>query len=129
MSEQPDPLAQITLTPRAFGAVLAVLALVVGLVLAIVPVGVAHPSSNGSVSCGNTFGGVESGALAEGLGKPERRELVQYIDMCERAIGNRGDYAVFLFFGGLIAGLALGVVRRVRPVSPGSGRPTGPVLP
>ncbi|GAA3027214.1 hypothetical protein [Actinokineospora globicatena] len=129
MSEQADPLAQITLTPRGFAGVLAVLALVTGLVLAIVPVSVAHPANNGSVSCGNTFGGVESGALAEGLGKPERAEVVQYVDMCERAIGNRGEYAVFLFFGGLIAGLGLGVVRRVKPASPGSAHPTGPVLP
>ncbi|MBM7771650.1 hypothetical protein JOD54_001854 [Actinokineospora baliensis] len=129
MSAQPDPLAQITLTPRGFAAVLAVIALITGLVLAIVPVSVAHPANNSSVSCGNTFGGVESPALNEALGKPERQELVQYIDMCDRAIGNRGDYAVFLFFGGMIAGLALGVVRRTKPASQGSAHPTDPTQP
>ncbi|WP_026425136.1 hypothetical protein [Actinokineospora inagensis] len=115
MSAQPDPLAQITLSPRAFAAVLAAIALVTGLVLAIVPVTVAHPANDASVACGNTFGGVETTALTEALGTPERQEVVTYIDMCERAIGNRGDYATTLFFGGLIGILILGVVRRRDP--------------
>ncbi|GLZ43679.1 hypothetical protein [Actinokineospora sp. NBRC 105648] len=109
-----DPLAQITLAPRAFAAVLAVVALVTGLVLAIVPVGVAHPdpAHKASVTCGNTLGGVETDAVVADLGQPDRDETTRYLDMCERAISNRGDYAVILFFGGFVGGLALSVVRR-----------------
>ncbi|WP_026316242.1 hypothetical protein [Actinokineospora enzanensis] len=107
-----DPLAQVTMPPRVFAAVMAGLALVAGLVLAIVPVGVAGPVPNSRVTCGNTLGGVETGRVVADLGRPQRAETVAYVDMCERAIGNRGDYAVILFVGGVIGILALGVIRR-----------------
>ncbi|PPK70448.1 hypothetical protein V5P93_000671 [Actinokineospora auranticolor] len=107
-----DPLAQITVSKRVFAAVLAGVALVTGLVLAIVPVSVAHPVPNRTVTCGNTFGGAESASVVADLDRPTRTEVVSYIDICERAISGRADYAVLLFFGGLATLIGLGVVRR-----------------
>ncbi len=109
-----DPLAQITLSPRAFAAALAVAAMVIGLVLALVPVRVAHPdpANTASVMCGNTIGGAETPWIAEDLGRAEGPLVVSYIGICEEALSTRGTTASLLFFGGLVGGLALGVVRR-----------------
>ncbi|SDD29029.1 hypothetical protein [Actinokineospora iranica] len=124
-----DPLAQITLTRRGFAAVLAVVGLLAGLVMALVPVHVAHPDAAQprSVTCGNAIGGAETPWIVEDLGVADRALTVSYIDMCERAISERATTASLLFFSGLVGGLALGVVRR--SASPGSGRHAGPAGP
>jgi hypothetical protein len=117
---EPDPLAKITLSPRGFAAVLATAALLVGLILALVPVHVAGPdgANPSKLSCGNTIGGVESDSIAAGLGDAaaDRTTMVSYVDMCERATGERVFYAWPLFFGGGLAIMWLGVVRRKVPV-------------
>jgi hypothetical protein len=117
---EPDPLAKITLSPRAFAAVLATVALLVGLILALVPVSVAGPdgANPSTVSCGNTIGGVESDSIAAGLGDAaaDRATMVSYVDMCERATGERVFYAWPLFFGGGLVIVWLGVVRRKVPM-------------
>jgi hypothetical protein len=111
---EPDPLAKVTLTPRGFAALLATIALLVGLILAVVPVLVAgpDPTSAASVGCGNTIGGVETGAISADLGQPDRTTLVSYVDICERAVSNRVLYSWPLFFGGGLMIIYLGVVRR-----------------
>jgi hypothetical protein len=114
-SAEQDPLAKITVTPRALAAVLAAAALLVGLVLAIVPVRVAGPDpvNPTKVSCGNTLGGVETGRMAGSLPKPtDQPTVVSYVDMCERAVSNRVFYSWPLFFGGGLGIIWLGVVRR-----------------
>jgi hypothetical protein len=110
----PDPLAKITLTPRGFIAVLATLALLVGLLLALLPVHVAgpDPASPAAVSCGNTVGGAETDSIAEGLDSPDRPTVVAYVAMCERAIGDRVLFSWPMFFLGGLTIIALGVVRR-----------------
>ncbi|HEU5475417.1 MAG TPA: hypothetical protein VFV67_32640 [Actinophytocola sp.] len=110
----PDPLAKITLTPRRFAAVLATVGLLVGLLLALLPVHVAgpDPANPTRVSCGNTIGGVESGSVAGGLDRPGEDTMVAYVDMCERAIGARVFYAWPMFFAGGLVIIWLGVVRR-----------------
>ncbi|WP_424184138.1 hypothetical protein ACOBQX_19675 [Actinokineospora sp. G85] len=129
MSEE-DPLAQITLTPRRFGAVLAVAAMLLGLVLALVPVRVAPVDpALGPVNCGNTIGGVETPWVLEDLGQPTRETTIAYIAMCEEAISDRGTTVLLLVVPGLIGGLALSVVRwgsARGPASPGSAPPSGP---
>jgi hypothetical protein len=109
-----DPLAKIMLTPRAFAAVLAAAALLIGLVLAIVPVHVSGPDpvNPTKVSCGNTLGGVETNRMAAGLPSPTESTVVSYVDMCERAVSNRVFYSWPLFFGGGLGIIWLGVVRR-----------------
>src|SRR5262249_23048682 len=84
-AEPPDPLAKITLTPRAFTALLAAVALLLGLILAIIPVHVTGPDPvrPTAVSCGNTIGGVESGSVAANLNQPDRPTMVAYLEMCE----------------------------------------------
>jgi len=116
-AEEPDPLAAITMPPRAFIAVLAAVAFLLGLVLALVPVHVAgpDPASTARVSCGNTIGRVEPASIARGLGETDRQTMVTYIDMCERAISDRIDASWPLFFGGLLVIVWLGVVRQRTP--------------
>lgn len=120
-SPDPDPLAKITLSPRGFAAVLATAALLVGLVLALVPVHVAGPdgANPSKISCGNSIGGVESDSIAAGLGSADRPTMVSYVDMCERATGERVFYSWPLFFGGGLGIVWLGVVRR-RVTAPAS---------
>jgi hypothetical protein len=113
MIDEPDPLAKITLSPRGFAAVMAAIALLVGLLLAVLPVNVAgpDPEAPGLVGCGNTIGGVETDALAADLDRPDRDTIVSYVDMCERAISNRVFYAWPMFFGGGLVIIYMGVVR------------------
>lgn len=117
----PDPLAKITLTPRRFAAVLATVGLLVGLLLALLPVRVAgpDPANPASISCGNTIGGVETGSVAAGLDRPGEATMVGYVDMCERAIGERVFYSWPMFLAGGLVIIWLGVVRRpVLPATP-----------
>lgn len=109
-----DPLASITLTPRRFAAVLAVAGLLLGLVLALVPVHVASLDETraSSVSCGNTIGGVETPLLAEDLGDVEPSVIATYVGTCQEAIGTRLLFAWPMFFAGMIGIVWLGVVRR-----------------
>jgi hypothetical protein len=111
---QADPLARITLAPRTFVAVLAAVALIVGLLLALIPVRVSTLDTTRTVkvSCGNTLGGVETPPLATALGKPvDELVLAQYVAMCDRAIDARATPAWTLFFGGMIGWVWLGAVR------------------
>jgi hypothetical protein len=109
-----DPLAKITLTPRGFAAVMATVALLLGLALALFPVHVAGPDPGKpvSVSCGNTIGGVETGSVAANLASPDRATMVSYVGVCERAIADRVFYSWPLFFAGGIGIIWMGVVRR-----------------
>ena len=111
-----DPLAQITLTPRRFAAVLVAVALLLGLVLALVPVRVANPDPTaGSVTCGNTVGGVETRWITDDLRSTDRPTVVSYIGICEEVVGDRGTTTLVLLTLGVVGGLALTVVRwRVR---------------
>lgn len=119
--QDPDPLAKITLSPRAFVTVLATVALLLGLLLALIPVRVAgpDPANPVSVSCGNTIGGVETGSVAANLEPPDRATIVSYIEMCERAVGNRVFYSWPLFLIGGLVIIWMGVVRP-RSASPDS---------
>jgi hypothetical protein len=114
VTDAPDPLAKITLTPRRFVAVLATLALLVGLLLALLPVHVAGPDPAGpaTVSCGNTIGGVETGTVSGGLGSPSQPTMVGYVAICEHAIGDRMLFSWPMFFLGGLTIIAMGVVRR-----------------
>ena len=119
VSQEPaDPLAKIMMSPRAFGAVLAVVALLLGLLLALLPVRVANADAGdpGHVSCGNTIGGVETGPLAERLGRPDEDVLATYVGTCESAIATRLAYSWPMFFAGALAIVWSGVVRR--PTAP-----------
>ncbi|MCG8917450.1 hypothetical protein L6E12_16820 [Actinokineospora sp. PR83] len=111
-----DPLAQITLTPRRFAAVLAVAALLLGLTLLLVPVHVANTDpSAGSVNCGNVVGGVETRWVTDDLRSTDRSTVVAYVGICEEAIGDRAAMTFPLLAAGVVGGLALTVVRwRVR---------------
>src|SRR2546429_1388780 len=98
---EPDPLARITLPPRGFGATLAAVALVLGLILAIIPVHVAgnDPAAPNSVVCGNTIGGVEIGTMSGGLHDADRASVATYVNTCETAIAERrfsSQPAIFL---------------------------------
>ncbi len=123
-----DPLDQITLTPRGFGAALAFLAVVIGLVLALVPVGVAHPdpASSHGVTCGNAIGGAETDWIVDDLGYDVQATTVAYIALCEEATTSRATKAWLLFAAGLVGLFALGALRAPRPASPGSAPPSGP---
>jgi hypothetical protein len=115
-----DPLAKIMLTPRMFWAILAVAALLVGLLLALLPVRVANVNAAdpGYVSCGNTIGGVETGPLATQLDQPGEDVLATYVGTCESAIATRLAYSWPMFFAGTLAIVWAGVVRRpTAPVS------------
>ena len=113
-ADDPDPLAKITLTPRGFAALMATIGLLLGLILALVPVHVTapDPAKPASVACGNTIGGVESGSVAANLGQPDRATMVGYIGMCERAISDRVFYSWPMFFAGGLGIIYMGVVRR-----------------
>jgi hypothetical protein len=117
-----DPLAKIMMTPRTFWAILAVAALLLGLLLALLPVRVANADAAdpGYVTCGNTIGGVETGPLAEQLDGPDEDVLATYVGTCESAIATRLAYSWPLFFAGALAIVWSGVVRRpTAPVSRG----------
>lgn len=118
-----DPLAKIMMSPRMFFAVLAIAALLLGLLLALLPVRVANadPENPGHVSCGNTIGGVETGPLADQLGDPDQDVLATYVNTCESAIATRLAYSWPLFFAGALAIVWSGVVRKpvTAPVSRG----------
>ncbi|HEY7596310.1 MAG TPA: hypothetical protein VH969_24405 [Actinophytocola sp.] len=109
-----DPLASITLTPRVFAAVLFVAAMLLGLVLALVPVHVAglDTTQQTSVSCGNTIGGVETPLLADDLGTVDDPVLATYVGTCQDAISTRLLFSWPLFVAGAIGIIWLGVVRR-----------------
>lgn len=117
--EPADPLAKIMMTPRTFLTILAVAALLLGLLLALLPVRVANADAGnpGYVSCGNTIGGVETGPLGEQLAGPDEDVLATYVNTCESAIATRLAYSWPMFFAGALAIVWTGVVRR----------PTGPV--
>jgi len=108
-----DPLAKVTLTPRGFASVLAAAALLLGLILALLPVHVAgpDPAHPAQISCGNTVGGVETDVLGAGLGQADRQTTVSYVDMCERAMGERVFYSWPLFMAGGLGIIWLGMVR------------------
>ncbi|GAB1515679.1 hypothetical protein [Actinophytocola sp. KF-1] len=118
--EPADPLAKIMITPRMFAAVLAVAALLLGLLLALLPVRVANadPANPGQVTCGNTIGGVETGPLGAQLDEPGDEVLATYVNTCESAIATRLAYSWPMFFAGALAIVWSGVVRR--PTAPAS---------
>jgi hypothetical protein len=113
-----DPLAKVMLSPRMFFTVLAVAALLLGLLLALLPVSVANANvaEPGYVSCGNTIGGVETGPLGEDLGRPSPIVLATYVNTCESAIATRLAFSWPMFFAGALAIVWSGVVRRPPPV-------------
>jgi hypothetical protein len=115
-----DPLASITLRPRTYAAALAVAGLLLGLILALVPVHVAglDTGQQQSVSCGNTIGGVETPLLAEGLGDVDDTVLATYIGTCQTAIGTRLWFSWPLFVAGALGIIWLGAVRRIPPAVP-----------
>ncbi|MFI7676203.1 hypothetical protein [Actinophytocola sp. NPDC049390] len=118
--EPADPLAKIMITPRTFWAILALAALLLGLLLALLPVRVANanPVDAGQVTCGNTIGGVETGPLAAQLDEPGDEVLATYVNTCESAIATRLAYSWPMFFAGALAIVWSGVVRRpTAPVS------------
>ncbi|HEV8555877.1 MAG TPA: hypothetical protein VGR06_05700 [Actinophytocola sp.] len=125
-TDEPDPLAKITLTPRGFAALLATIGLLLGLILAIVPVHVAgpDPANPVTVSCGNTIGGVEPASVAANLNNPDRPTMTAYVTMCETAISNRTFATWPMFLAGALTIIWMGVVRReskvTAPASPGS---------
>ena len=119
-TEPADPLAKIMLTPKRFFAILAVTAMLLGLLLALLPVKVANAdqANPGYVSCGNTIGGVETGPLGDELGAPADDVLATYVNTCESAIATRLAYSWPMFFAGALAVVWSGVVRRpTAPVS------------
>lgn len=112
-----DPLASITLTPRTFAVVLVLAAMLLGLILALVPVHVAglDTTQHTSVSCGNTIGGVETPLLGADLGTVDAEVLATYVGTCQDAVGTRLVFSWPLFAAGMIGFLWLGVVRRDPP--------------
>jgi hypothetical protein len=117
VEEPVDPLASITLPPRTYAAVLAVAGLLLGLVLALVPVHVAglDAAEQTSVNCGNTIGGVETPLLGTSLGHVDDAVLATYVGTCQQAIDTRLLFAWPMFFAGLLGIAWLGVVRREPP--------------
>ena len=107
-----DPLAQVTLRPRAFLAGVAILAMLIGLLLAILPIGVASadPARTPVVSCGSVLGGVEAARVRDQ--SADQAALLTHLDMCDRSVTVRGTSSAVLFIGGLLGGLWLGIVRR-----------------
>ncbi|TDV41777.1 hypothetical protein [Actinophytocola oryzae] len=108
-----DPLAKVMLTPRQFWAVLAAAGILLGLLLALLPVHVANadPANPGYVACGNTIGGVETGPLGDGLGRPDEDVLATYVNTCESAITTRLLFSWPMFFAGVLVIAWRGVVR------------------
>jgi hypothetical protein len=120
-TEEPvDPLAAITLRPRTFAAILAAAGLLLGLILALVPVHVAglNTTEQTSVSCGNTIGGVETPLVAEDLHKVDDQVLATYVGTCQQAISTRLLVSWPLFVAGALGIVWLGVVRREPPRQP-----------
>lgn len=115
--EPVDPLASITLTPRMFAAVLAVAGLLLGLILALVPVHVAglDTAEQTTVSCGNTIGGVEAPLVGETLRNANDQILATYVGTCQQAISTRLLVSWPLFVAGALGIVWLGVVRRDPP--------------
>ncbi len=113
-ADESDPLAKITLTPRNFAAVMATAALLIGLLLALLPVRVAgpDPANPNHISCGNTIGGAETESIGAGLGETDRQTIVSYVEICEQAVGERTFYSWPMFFGGGLGIIWMGVVRR-----------------
>lgn len=109
-----DPLAKVMITPRQFWAILAVAGILLGLLLALLPVRVANanPTNPGYVSCGNTIGGVETGPLADQLSRPGEDVLATYVGTCESAISTRLAYSWPMFFAGALVIVWRGVVRK-----------------
>lgn len=118
--EPPDPLASITLRPRTYAAVLAVAGLLLGLILALVPVHVAglNTAEQSTVSCGNTIGGVETPLVAENLRGTNEQVLATYVGTCQQAISTRLLVSWPLFVAGALGIMWLGVVRRDPPSQP-----------
>jgi hypothetical protein len=116
-AEPPDPLASITLRPRTFAAVLAVAGLLLGLILALVPVHVAglDTTDPSTVSCGNTIGGVETPLVGENLRDANDQVLATYVGTCQQAISTRLLVSWPLFVAGALGIMWLGVVRRDPP--------------
>jgi hypothetical protein len=109
-----DPLAKVMITSRQFWAILAAAGLLLGLLLALLPVRVANadPANPGFVSCGNTIGGVETGPLADELGRPDADVLATYVSTCESAIATRLEFSWPMFFAGALVIIWRGVVRK-----------------
>jgi hypothetical protein len=109
-----DPLAKVMLTPRQFWGVLAVAGILLGLLLALLPVSVANADQANPdyVACGNTIGGVETGPLADELGRPSQAVLATYVNTCERAISTRQLYSWPMFVLGALVIVWRGVVRK-----------------
>src|SRR5262245_42170043 len=107
-----DPLAKVTLTPRGFASVLAAAALLLGLILALLPVRVAgpEPAHPDRGSCGNTAGGAETDTTGAGVGNADRQTVVSYVGICEPAVGERVFYSWPLFLPGGLGIIWLGVV-------------------
>jgi hypothetical protein len=108
-----DPLATITMRPRTYAAGLAIAGLLLGLILALVPVHVAglDTAEQTSVSCGNTIGGVETPLLAGDLGNVDDPVLATYVGTCQQAISTRLLVSWPLFVAGLLGVIWLGAVR------------------
>lgn len=114
-AEEPaDPLAKVMITPRQFLAVLAVAGILLGLLLALLPVRVANadPARPGYVTCGNTIGGVETGPLGDQLDRPGQEVLATYVGTCESAVTTRLAFSWPLFFAGVLVVVWRGVVRK-----------------
>jgi hypothetical protein len=113
VAESGDPLDRITLAPRTFVAALATVALLLGLMLALLPVRVStlDTAATTKVSCGNILGGVETPRLASALNRPAEPVLVEYVAMCSQAIDARATPSWVLFFGGMLGWIWLGAVR------------------
>jgi hypothetical protein len=109
-----DPLARVTMRPRTFAAILAIAALLLGLLLALLPVRVANAdvARPGFATCGTTIGGVETGPLSGDLGRPNEAVMATYVNTCESAIATRLAYSWPLFFAGALAIAWSGVVRK-----------------
>lgn len=116
----PDPLASVTLGPRTFAAVLAVAGMLLGLILALVPVHVAglNTAEPSTVSCGNTIGGVETPLVGENLRGASEQVLATYVGTCQQAISTRLLVSWPLFVAGALGIVWLGVVRREPPPQP-----------
>jgi hypothetical protein len=116
-----DPLASITMRPRTYAAGLALAGLLLGLILALVPVHVAglDTGEQTSVSCGNTIGGVETPLLSGDLGNVDDAVLATYVGTCQQAISTRLMVSWPMFVAGALAVLWLGAVRRTgQPKTP-----------
>jgi hypothetical protein len=119
-AEPPDPLASVTLRPRTYAAVLAIAGLLLGLILALVPVHVAglNTTEQTTVSCGNTIGGVETPLVGENLRNANDQVLATYVGTCQQAISTRLLVSWPLFVAGALGIVWLGVVRRDPPRQP-----------